>query len=653
MPVGSYLPHRIRVWSGSAWVVRADLEAPSCSEGASNCIGQAVIRQRYGFQRLPGVAGSTAVAAFDTSLRSQYVNVQLSDGVGGWNDLWYGYINGEERIDRGARDGEAAHHAVGIVNLLARCRCLTGRDYDGVAAPHGRAGYLPPFNLCPKGDRSAATVAARWSAGIYIHDRTTQGTKWTARQILDSILVTQTGYFDQATQSWAGTMKWQISDPDGCLDYTPPAFDAGGMSVLDVVNSLASSRRGLAWRATFAPATWTVTITVRSTTPTSFATGVYTLPASSLQTAVDLRGLWQGEVRLTWNEDATADIIDVAGAQPWSTITLVYDSTLSGSMPSLVNGWTSGDATDWNALAVGATKAWCRFACPQAWDGQQYNDASSGLGNALTASGSTDPLHGEGGLTGARTYTAATTAVAGTTLTLTRDLPAGLGWKVDPIGTREQAGAWMYNGTAWVDLTPLASGAEVWQLDVETTPGQAAIHLGSAYDDQFRVSQWLQTTGAKLLVTVGVRESAPLRVSWRRPAAQWPRTEPRVMSVSLPQYELWRILKGTIKGLASGSPSVQGADAVVRDDTPHLKAALGLLRAFYANAVRSLVFPAIGSIDVSAGLAPGALITTATFDSGTETVNAVVTRRTWNLTEDAFGTVIECEPLPPDLEVIR
>jgi hypothetical protein len=200
----------------------------------------------------------------------------------------------------------------------------------------------------------------------------------------------------------------------------------------------------------------------------------------------------------------------------------------------------------------------------------------------------------------------------------------------------------------------MAAWAECWHLDIEDQPGACAVHIGNGYDDQFRISQYLSASD-KLVVTCGVRESSPLRVSWRRAVATWPRSDPRIMTVCLPQYELWTILAGTATAVSStpATLATYPTTDTVRDDRPHMKAALALLRAFYANPVRSLRWRLKGTIDITAATAPGALVTTATLAGGTDTVNAVITRRSWDFTEDGYGTTYECTPMPPSVEVIR
>src|ERR1035437_10104176 len=114
----------------------------------------------------------------------------------------------------------------------------------------------------------------RGTTATYIHDRLAQNDKWTARQIIDYILWTKGAYFDEATWAYVeSAFVWVIGDADSCLAYAPPALDAQGMSCLDVLNTLASSRRGMAWRTDYNPVTHTATITVRSTSPVSYSTG--------------------------------------------------------------------------------------------------------------------------------------------------------------------------------------------------------------------------------------------------------------------------------------------------------------------------------------------------------------------------------------------
>jgi hypothetical protein len=128
------------------------------------------------------------------------------------------------------------------------------------------------------------------------------------------------------------------------------------------------------------------------------------------------------------------------------------------------------------------------------------------------------------------------------------------------------------------------------------------------------------------------------------------------MAIHLPGCEYWRVLNGTVTGVSSGSLTTASSTQVIRDDRPTMQAALAFLRAYYGEPARALRWTDQGTIEHAYGsgaAAPGALVTTATLGTGSTTINAVVTRRTWRLDEDGYGTSYDTDRIVPDIEAIR
>jgi hypothetical protein len=170
----------------------------------------------------------------------------------------------------------------------------------------------------------------------------------------------------------------------------------------------------------------------------------------------------------------------------------------------------------------------------------------------------------------------------------------------------------------------------------------------------------LETSGV-LVVTLGMREPDPLVISWTRASASWPRTSPRTLAVHMPNAEQWVMLRGTVTGISGGGSegatlATQASESTIRDDLPLMQSWLAFLRAYFGEPSRALRWSNIGAIEHSYGsgaASPGALVTTATLGTGSTTINATVTRRTWRLDESGFGTSYDTDRIVPDIEAIR
>jgi hypothetical protein len=291
---------------------------------------------------------------------------------------------------------------------------------------------------------------------------------------------------------------------------------------------------------------------------------------------------------------------------------------------------------------------WRRWDIRGDWEGNDYN-LTNGLRNLLDEDGA-------GNFSGARSFEITTHLTApGTSLELTRDLPTGQGFTNDRTGPRQDLLAIVSDGAGgWIQLTP-GDRDDTYHaglsLAIDTDP--PSLILGSGREDATVLLGYLDG-GADLRVTVGIRESAPLKVAWQRPRAQWPADLPRIVSVQRPQYEQWIALAGTITGVnASGALTTLASDVTVRDDVPALAAELALLRVWYGEPARTLSWRDVSQCDIAPDLRPGRLVTTATLGAGSTTINAVITRRTRTYTQDGFGTTYDTARMLPELEALR
>jgi hypothetical protein len=208
-----------------------------------------------------------------------------------------------------------------------------------------------------------------------------------------------------------------------------------------------------------------------------------------------------------------------------------------------------------------------------------------------------------------------------------------------------------YNGTTWLDHNG-NGGSDEYRLECHNEPagiiiGSQVRGVGSGGSDD--VKGILSNASAKIVATVGVRESQPLKVSWRRAPASWPRDVPRVLSVHLPECEQWIILADT----RTSTTTTQASTTTIRDDLNTMRDALAIARAFYADPIRTVEWTDRGTVEYGGTLTPGTLLTSVTLAAGAVTTNCIITRRNWTLTDDGYGTHYETSVFPPDFEVKR
>jgi hypothetical protein len=320
------------------------------------------------------------------------------------------------------------------------------------------------------------------------------------------------------------------------------------------------------------------------------------------------------------------------------------------SNSALEIGWDAADVTAFDSDLANADSAWSVFEARGAWKGTQRGSTTTGVANVLAVSGTGNTTHGDAGLTGVRSYDNTVDACDGRNLGIERDLPTVVGFSDEILGAKQLPVVLCYNGSSWVDLSSTRLGSEDWQIRLSESP--LRVKIGSNRSDQELLKVMIDTTSPEIVATVGVRESIPLRISWRRPAASWARSDPRVMSFYVPDCELWTTLAGTVTGLDdSGSPVVTSTTDTMRDDRPRMRNLLALLRSLHENPIRSLAWTAIGSTVTS--IKPGAVITEITTDQGVEAICAVVDTVVWSFDEDTVNTSYSATPQPPEMEFVR
>lgn len=643
----------------STWTTQGTIRCTECSEGAGQIVGHAALLRYLGEVREPGAGGQPASQTPLTGLVGQWVRVLIEE-VGGsitisgadYNALWYGIIDAERIQDEGGGVGLQTWACAGLAAHLSRVSLTNGWTEAIGSGGSTVADYLlrvPAFNTPEGGGRSGVDYTVD-GVSCRVFDAF-GGNKWTAFQILEMLLAAHGRWQDPATGSFVGGLTWTLS-AGTLLDWEAQTIDVGGMTLSDVINSLISPRRGLTWRVTVSGST--ATIDVRSISASAITVGFTTLPAATDTAAPDLTSRWIGGVELLEDQSATFDAIYVVGNRPWVTISLAYDpANATSEARSLIAAWTSTQETAWNTTPDETTDGvWRTFKLGVEWDGRMYGGSTYGIRQSLTLSGSD--------LTGARTYNSAIDFPP-TVMKLESKLPCGQGFTTDKTGPRQDALAfWKPAGSStWQDLQ-VNSYVSARSVTVEDFP--CAIHLGTpdrtsdkSNSQQAQNKANLATSGV-LVVTVGMREPDPLVVSWVRSSGSRPRTNPRTLTVNMPDAEQWKTLQGTVFAVTSGSLDSLGAEDTIRDDVPIMQSWLAFLRAYFSEPARNITWTDRGQIEHAYGSgasSPGALVTTATLGVGSRTINAVVTRRAWDLTESGFGTSYSTERIVPDIDSIR
>lgn len=643
--VAAVLVQTARGWpaSNDGWTTQEDLTALHASEGAGTVLGDAQLVQDTGLQVRPndttavtlGMLPNRNPGAGLASLAGQWVRLLVEDVAGpvrvagvNYSPLWHGVIVRPSRSPDGAGDrqaaagGEASWTCHGLGDALDRIYCWGGYEWhQGQVVDTG----LPlVFNAMAGGDRSSVPRTLN-GASVYLHERSAPGTPWRARDVIEFVLAAYANPRLPGAAGQGSGLRWVLGTGASLLAYEVERLDIAGHTVAQILNRLIHPGRGLTWRITVAGDTATIVVT--STTRTAVTVGPVTITAAT-PTTVDLTGnLWIDRPEITEDID-WYDWIGLYGARPWSAITLWYKAgdTNSSLIP---DGWVEADAI----VANDPTKdhVWRRFKINPAWLGQQYNLPGQGIANTIP--------YDESGTNGTRTFGGPVPSPAG--LELTRELPYGLGLTTSKDGPRHKPLVIIGKDGEWADLSQ--------QIEVTPGDGRATIVLGqsSAFASGLRAR--LQSGTATLLVTVGIREWQPLTVAWKRPG-ETPRDLPRVLVRREPSCEQWATLQGTVTGVATGGASLTTATyQVIRNDLARLQGILALLVSRYGGQGGSLSYRIDGSLSRSTTLAPGAMID-ADMGEGEQLLGAVITRRRWDFTFERYGTTIDAERLPLDVE---
>lgn len=630
----------------TGWITTTWIDVMDGSEGVGNQLGEMQLKQVFGIRTAQGLG-----SFFPNGQRRQFVNLgeapdfgrqgttgsvndnlagavvrilkQISSGsvtINGYNfePFWWGIVRGPVSEPDGSSGndvgGTAGWLCVDIRSVLDQTVLRECWALSPITSNAVRVGRMLPFNRNPNGDRTAGTYSLPGGSS-YVHSVSTEtGSTWTAHNIITYLLaIAATGDVDGSETPTGWT--WAISDTDGVLAYVPQDLDLSGMTVFQAINAIAHQDRGITWGATVSGST--VTLHFYSVAVSAVTVLGSTLPASTFTTTLDIRGdasLASVVVREDW--DNVYDVIEVRGDRPWITMTLLLDSAeavLKGS----AHGWLAALDATWasDPEASNCEDVYRRWRLNNAWNGQQYNQSTVGLRNVIAYAA-------DGSLTGARSYDSTYGIPPAWELDFERLCCSSPSF-LDVILAPRQPPVVVAGSTTWEDMSTR------WLIQVDTNPPSIRLDDGA---NGTTIQEYLDA-GDKILITLGVREVDPLRVSWHREAGQRPNATPRVKVVSLPVCQQWVVLTGTVKGVSdAGALVTTGSATPIRDDLPVMKSALALLVASFGEPAVTVRWSDRGTLDISSAYRPGRLLTTLTRGDKVQTINSIITRRTWSTT---------------------
>lgn len=663
------------------WTTRPDMEFTGGSEGQGEILGDATFVHAWGNLVRAGQTVSELVSE-PTELEGLFVRVLKQAMSGGgtvtygddtFDPVWYGKLLAPDAATTGA-NGITNYTAAGIAVVLQECNCMWGRSLrdDGTAVSVMR--ILRPFNALPAGDCSANPFTIGGGAGhsVKVHDlrNATSGNKWTALAALQYLFACNFRWESQPTATGAGQsgLEWAISDPQNCLAYDLPTYDANTKTLMQVLNDLAGRKRGLTWWVTVSGTT--LTITVASGLAAPITVGSTTIPANpNIWDQLDGGDPFLHPFTIRTVSDEVADQIVIQAAPRRIGISLAIfgsgDPYAAHADAQLERGFSTAAETACNAYLdnrnaparrTSYLQAWTRFQIRSGWNLRQYPVADArGLSNALDISST--PAYGFEGMTGDAGHEATPTfQVAAYALEARDELPCAVGFTALTIGPRQPIVivAEDYQAGTWIDHTG------DWGVSVEPSPPAVVIDDRA---DGFLVREILRA-GRKIIVTIGMDDTMPVAVSWMRHPSAWKTTQPRTKIIRRPDMGQDLLLAGMVTGVASdagGALTTQATQATTRDNLPQLRAMLAQARAYYESPYNLVSFTDRGVWDTDPAYRPGTLLGNVMDGANTRVIEAMVSRRRWRreyaTSDDGvqvpyWSTTWETDVVYPDMEAV-
>jgi hypothetical protein len=584
----------------AGWAQVNRCHATSLRIGTGNDFGSARLLMHWGRIIDPNDTSGTEAQPLpglgvDDCVRLRLTTVDEVGQIDWGATLWHGVIESIDWSD----PSRATAKAVDLAVLLARVYASRGWELNHNSALIVEPGYLPAFNAVGGADRAASAE----TDGYYVHDRRGSGVAWTAHKIADLLLRRGMQSDLPGAPGGVNPIRWRL-DPASAADYTPETLDLNGLSIAECMDRLFSAKRGLTWRVTVDAGYAQVLVVDLD------AAG------SPLDTTADLG--WSNPV-VQERRDGY-DYVLVSGCRPLVGITLWW--TRGGSGGSIEpDGWDPATADTVLDAALQEDLAgkpydrpeWRRFKLRSAWDGAQYDGTESGSGtdglrNILVDPNTYAPPDGD------RWWLPPIPPPAA--LTIERDGPAGQGFTDSATGPRQAPIVIAGAAGRWEDLSqdcrPTPIGGKL--IGERNDNGTSVIVLGESAADADRLRQAVGADG-KVLITIGVREWAPLQCAWAAPADSWSALSPRVYHLRRPNLEEWLCLPGCVTGVSSaGALDTLATPLDVRSDVSTLQTIRDQLAVRFGRAITAAAITRQGEILTT--YAPGGICTDLTLVDG-------------------------------------
>lgn len=589
--------------SDAGWALVQDVEPISTRRTCGNEFGSTELAMRWGEIHDPNRADTGLVRALppiavDDCIRLVDSTIDAFGQVIPGAERWVGVV---ETIDYGD-PYRASVKAIDLGILLARTYTTRGWEVDGDATIAIDPGYLPPFNAYPAGDRTASA----WDTGYYIHDRRGGSTsKWTSFQVAE-LLLRRGMAADIVGAPGATAIPWRLDSASASAgDYTVDTLDLNNRTVAECMDMLFGAKRGLTWRVT---------------TSGGFAQ-VLVCDLAAAGTAID------STADLAWRDPKIQerrdgyDWVEVTGARPLVGITLWYKADHT-QCPLIPDGWTPGSSAN-SALTTAAAAElggtpydrpeWRRWKLNPLWTGSQYDgsnagDATKSLRNLLSDPDSPAPPNGT------RYHRAPIPPPAA--LSIERDCPAGLGFVATAAGPRQPPVVIAGKSGTWQDMSTECRPVPVagTHSSDRSDQGSVVLMLGDTAEDAIALRDACGSDGY-VLVTIGVREWAPLKAAWAAPLDSWSSLSPRVYALRRPQIEQHLCLAGCVTGITNATTlAVLSAQLDTRDDVTKLQTIRDQLAVRFGRAIVGASITYQDGIETT--WHPGAVCSSMTFVDG-------------------------------------
>lgn len=670
----------------TGWIQQPLIEAVTAEEGFGTAVGSAELMQTLGVIKQPDRArieyftkpGNDDQSGRVGTLCGKFVRLSLEipDPETGKIDaqpFWWGIITHESttliaKNNKQTHHGECRWQALGLGSLLHRTIPAFARELND-AGEVTTYGEPLVFNDIDKGDRSQAE-----HDGVYVHDRSGAGTRWTAQQVAEHLLKHAT----------LGTIGWELTGQTSALAYSD-RWDLRGLSVWDALNTLIGGRMGLGFRVEV-PTSGSVKprIAVSTLADQAISIEALTIPANNRIFDLNvLNNLWIGDdLRLDEDHTNVYDDIRIVGKNPWSMMSFLFneDNPEDAAYGDLQRAWTQAEEDEWDGATDEEREqpklahVWRRWRLVEGWEGVPRLAIDEGA--PASAAGirmyrepqlnQTEPIGWEE--TGVLTHIFSGSdpssngkppIPARAALRPTRSLPMYEGYNYD----EQIAGGSLPDAVARSApfVGPLVfiarSGGDTWEdisdrYQVTVLGNEFLIELGRNASEAAEIHDLLIDDG-RMVVTLGIEDVLPLRTRWERLDQLYSKN--RVRSVDIPTgHEQWYCYAKTALRVEDGELKLSPATGVMlRDEVPRMKEVLQLAKLWYAEPTRKAQWTVVGEVEKSAAMAPGAYLRHIISGRGNHPVGALVTARRWDLTEAGFGTTYMTDRVLPALGAVR